>query len=775
MPSRSAETLLVRRDGDDVLFLNKLRHRPDPALTLRIPLSQSDLPAARAALGKTGAFEGRDNRGVKVLAEILPVPGSPWFMVAKVDADEILAEARYRGQFILLFTALSMLVTGAMAAFVFSFRQKVLYQNLYRAEYQRRQVEEEIRATFYSIGDGVISTDAAGRVSRMNPVAEKLTGWSEAEALGKPSEAGLPHCQRRDPSRGREPGRARHPRWDSRKPRQPHAAYRSRRHRAPHRRQRGTGPGREGQITGAVLVFRDQTDERRAEMELRESQEQFRSIVSAVQDAIIMIDPQDRISSWNRSAERVFGYSAEEVVGRHLHRLLVPARLHESHEKGFAEFLRSGEGVAVGKVLELSALHKEGREFLVELSLAPVRLHDQWHAVGVVRDITERKRAEEKSKLDEARANTLLELSQMTDRSAAEIANHAMESAIKLTGSTIGYIAFANEDETVLTMHYWSNSAMQQCAMIDKPIVYPVKDTGLWGEAIRQRKAVITNDYAAPNPLKKGTPSGHVQLTRHMNIPVFDGGRIVAVAGVGNKADDYQDDDVRQLTLFMDGMWRILCRKRAEEALKQFNQQLESAAIQVKNLMNDVIHKRILTNRFENPSLSPCWEVKKCENTACPSYQNHRNLRCWEVAGTRCRGKAQGRFEQKLSDCSLCEVYRRARANPVMDLGETFNTMIAILNDRQEQLKETNQQLEAAIEQANEMAVQAEMGQPRQKRVPGQHEPRDPHAHDGHPGVHRYPSGRFDGNRCHCGRPDHQTKWRAIAAPDQRHPRHLED
>ena len=94
----------------------------------------------------------------------------------------------------------------------------------------------------------------------------------------------------------------------------------------------------------------------------------------------------------------------------------------------------------------------------------------------------------------------------MTDRSAAEIANHAMESAIRLTGSTIGYIAFANEDETVLTMHYWSNSAMQQCAMIDKPIVYPVKDTGLWGEAIRQRKPVITNDYAAPNPLKKGTP-----------------------------------------------------------------------------------------------------------------------------------------------------------------------------------------------------------------------------------------------------------------------------
>ena len=143
-PSRSAETLLIRRDGGDVLFLNKLRHRPDPALTLRIPLSQSDTACVQAALGRAGAFEGRDNRNVEVLAEILPVPGSPWFMVAKVDADEILAEARYRGQVALLFTALSMLIAGALAALVFSFRQKALYQSLYRAEQERRQVEKEI-------------------------------------------------------------------------------------------------------------------------------------------------------------------------------------------------------------------------------------------------------------------------------------------------------------------------------------------------------------------------------------------------------------------------------------------------------------------------------------------------------------------------------------------------------------------------------------------------------------------------------------------------------
>jgi PAS domain S-box-containing protein len=834
-PSRSAETLLVRREDDNVFFLNKLRHRPDPALTLRIPLSHAGVPAVRAALGHTGEVEGRDNRGVEVLAEILPVPSSPWLMVAKVDADEIFAEARYRGRIILLFTALSMFLTGAMAAILFSFRQKTLYHNLFRAEQERRQVEEEICATFYSIGDGVISTDAAGRVTRMNPVAEKLTGWGEAEALGKPLEqvfhivneetrAEVDNPIQRVIREGIVVNLANHTLLLARDGTERPIADSG----APICNE----PGR---ITGAVLVFRDQTDERQAEESLRDSEARYRTLFESSADAVMTLAPPSwKFTSCNRATVRMFNVQdeaeftslgpwqrspavqpdgrpsaakAQEMIetamreGSHFFewthkrlsgedfpttvlltrmelagQALLQATVRDITAQKRAEeklndtraMLDSAIGAitdvfyvfdANGKVLlwneafarvtgysdqelsskqatdffsgqdvprisesieriwkggsaqqEASFVIKDGTRLPYEFTGSILRdgAGNTMGFSGTGRDLTERKRAEERSKQDESRANTLLELSQMTDHSAAEIANYAMESAIRLTGSTIGYIAFANEDETILTMHYWSTSAMQQCAMIDKPMVYPVKDTGLWGEAIRQRKAVITNDYAAPSPLKKGTPPGHVQITRHMNVPVFDGGTIVAVAGVGNKADDYQEDDVRQLTLFMDGMWRILCRKRAEETLKQFNQQLESAVVQVKGLMSNVIQQSIFTDRFENPHLTPCWETKRCDNTACPSYQNHRNLRCWEVAGTLCGGAAQGRFTQKLGDCSLCEVYRRARANPVMDLGETFNTMIAILNDRQEQLKETNQQLEAAIEQAKRMAVQAE-------------------------------------------------------------------
>ena len=90
--STTAETLLVRRDGGEALLLNVLRHKKDPALTIRFPLSQTEVPAVQAVTGHTGVFEGRDYRDISVVAELLSVKGSSWFMVSKIDRAEIFAE-----------------------------------------------------------------------------------------------------------------------------------------------------------------------------------------------------------------------------------------------------------------------------------------------------------------------------------------------------------------------------------------------------------------------------------------------------------------------------------------------------------------------------------------------------------------------------------------------------------------------------------------------------------------------------------------------------------
>ncbi len=176
---------------------------------------------------------------------------------------------------------------------------------------------------------------------------------------------------------------------------------------------------------------------------------------------------------------------------------------------------------------------------------------------------------------NDSRTEVLQMLNKMTVASTQEIMQYAMEEAISLTKSDLGYLALTNEDETVLTMHYWSEKAMSQGKIIDKPIVYPLETTGLWGEAVRQRKPIVTNDYLAANPLKKGLPEGHVDILRHMNIPIMDDEQIVAIAGVGNKKTNYDESDIQQLTLLMQGMWHLIQGKVVEEELLQTKEETE--------------------------------------------------------------------------------------------------------------------------------------------------------------------------------------------------------
>jgi len=217
-------------------------------------------------------------------------------------------------------------------------------------------------------------------------------------------------------------------------------------------------------------------------------------------------------------------------------------------------------------------------------------------AIETLEDITDRKRAEEDKLLDEQRLETLLKLNQMTRASLRELTDFVLEEAVRLTKSEIGYLAFTNEDESILTMYTWSRHAMEQCLIQDKPLIYPVAETGLWGEAIRQRKPVITNDYTAANPLKKGYPEGHVPVLRHMNIPVFDEGRVVAVAGVGNKEEPYEESDVRQLTLLMEGMWRLYLRTRNEDEMKRMRVYLQNVIDSMPSVLVGVDTEGVVTH-----------------------------------------------------------------------------------------------------------------------------------------------------------------------------------
>ena len=149
-----------------------------------------------------------------------------------------------------------------------------------------------------------------------------------------------------------------------------------------------------GQMLVGMLLSNRLRHERLGQR-LAEGEARWNQVLRAAQDAIVMMDPEGKISLWNDAAVRLFGYSREEALGKELHGLLAPARFRAAFEEGIAAFRESGTGGAVGRVLELAALRKGGEEFPVELSVSAVSLGGRWHAVGILRDVTERKRLEE--------------------------------------------------------------------------------------------------------------------------------------------------------------------------------------------------------------------------------------------------------------------------------------------------------------------------------------------------------------------------------------------
>ncbi|MGD0483718.1 MAG: PAS domain S-box protein, partial [Gemmatimonadales bacterium] len=182
-PSRTAEVLLVRREGADVLFLNDVRHQAHTALTLRIPLADTTRAAALAGAGRTGLVEARDYRGTPVLAALRQVPGSGWALVAKIDAAEVREPLRARTLSVVLL--LLALVVAAAAVVWALWRQRALrhYRELYEGEVQRRALARHYEFLTRFANDMIFLSDRSGRVVDANERALEEYGYTREEML----------------------------------------------------------------------------------------------------------------------------------------------------------------------------------------------------------------------------------------------------------------------------------------------------------------------------------------------------------------------------------------------------------------------------------------------------------------------------------------------------------------------------------------------------------------------------------------------------------------
>lgn len=166
----------------------------------------------------------------------------------------------------------------------------------------------------------------------------------------------------------------------------------------------GAGPAAEH----LMVIATDVTVGREAARDAKRTQQQLRAISEAALDAVLMIDHRGRLIHWNPGAERMFGHRADEALGQDAHELLAPQRYRSEARTGLDKFALFGGGPVVGQSLEVLARRKDGSEFPGELSVSAVMLDGQWCAVGILRDITERKRAEQALREREQRYSELL-------------------------------------------------------------------------------------------------------------------------------------------------------------------------------------------------------------------------------------------------------------------------------------------------------------------------------------------------------------------------------
>ncbi|MBF0295059.1 MAG: PAS domain S-box protein [Magnetococcales bacterium] len=440
--------------------------------------------------------------------------------------------------------------------------------NAKRAERELRESEERYRSLFESAPDAIFLADPDnGLLLDANAAACRMTGYSLEEIQGL-------HFSQLHPLESRETI------WESFKE---HAGDVT-----------NTTPGvaeatllrKDGrvlpvEITGTVHVnagkpvlqgvFRDISLRKEAEEGLRLREE----ILNNMTEGVALIRASDGIIVYaNPEFEAMFGYPAQGLIGQNI--VVLNAATDRSPEETAQEIIaalnrdRFWRGEVLNRRMDGSTLWCQAVVTQFE--------HRQYGTVWqtIHQDITERKKAEQFRQKNEQRLRMFLELDRdLTRMNEAEVCLRALEIAVAVTNSDVGYLHIVNEDQESLRHITWNRHAQQLCKT-DCLAHYPLAQAGIWADAIRQRCTVIHNDVAN-DPGRKGMPAGHFRVGRHMSTPVMREEKVHMIIGVGNKDLAYDANDAAQLELAANEVQLILSRWRDQETIKLAHAQAESA------------------------------------------------------------------------------------------------------------------------------------------------------------------------------------------------------
>ncbi len=322
-----------------------------------------------------------------------------------------------------------------------------------------------------------------------------------------------------------------------------------------------------GNILSLMGTIQDITDRKRHETELLlreqalENSERFlKTIIDSEPECIKMLDIDGNLLMMNRAGlEMIDADSFEQVKGQ-----CVCPLITEPYRNAFMALTKQ-VFQGIHGTLEFETIGLKGRHVWLETNAVPFRNeHGEITALlGITRDITEKKQT-----------NTLLNARIRLNKVAVQtgldgLLQAALDEAEALTGSCISFFHFMDYDQKTLSLQAWSSNTLKNmCTAEGKGQHYSLDIAGVWVDCVRERKPIIHNDYEALSH-KKGLPEGHSPVIRELVIPIIREGQIDAIIGVGNKAEDYTEQDVHLLSEYASAVCDIAMRKKGELALDE--------------------------------------------------------------------------------------------------------------------------------------------------------------------------------------------------------------
>lgn len=291
---------------------------------------------------------------------------------------------------------------------------------------------------------------------------------------------------------------------------------------------------------------RDQAKQSQAETE-----EKLAKMAMATQDAIIMIDPAGRVAFWNPATQRQFGYTEGEAMGHDAHELIAPERYRAAFRAGFRRFLEGGEGPVVGRTVEIEALRKNGSEFPVELSISALQLAGRWHAVGLLRDITERRQADLALRRAHRALRTLSGCNGILVRAKEEA--RLLDDLCRLVVDTGGYpgacVGFAAGDSGGLALPVASAGVCRDdMETLERAMAGASPGAGPATQAIRTGSARTVHAFAG----SAAEVAGKAGVAAMIALPLLEGERAFGVlkvyAAERDAFNDAETDLIRELS-----------------------------------------------------------------------------------------------------------------------------------------------------------------------------------------------------------------------------------